>query len=166
MSGFTINRTIQSGNLTRDPELRSLPSGTSLCKLGLAVNERYKDSVTGEWADRANYFDWTVWGGIGEWVANNMRQGDGVTLEGRARWHSWETDDGAKRNKVEFTADSIAPHRSGGGGNGSQRQRRESEQAEYQPEPGFSNRTDVPADSEQDFAPATGGAADDDDIPF
>ena len=156
--------TCQSGNLTRDPELRSLPSGTSLCKLGLAVNERYKDSVTGEWADRANYFDWTVWGGIGEWVANNLRQGDGVTLEGRARWHSWETDEGSKRNKVEFTSDSIVPQRSGS--NGSQRQQRQSEQAEYQPEPGFSARSDVPADGDQDFAPAASAPPEDDDIPF
>jgi single-strand DNA-binding protein len=85
MSGFTINVVVQSGNLTRDPELRALPSGTMVCELGVAVNDRYKDS-NGEWQDRANFFDWTVWGGMGEWVANNCAKGDQVTLEGSARW--------------------------------------------------------------------------------
>lgn len=174
MSGFSINRAIQSGNLTSDPELRSLPSGTSLCKIRVAVNERYKDSVTNEWEDRANYFNWTIWGGIGEWVAKNLSKGDGVTLEGRAQWREWEVqgetrDDGRPlmRSAVEFIADSIVPQRSGEGGGGA-RTARQAEQAQAA-SGGFTPRSDVP-NPEGDFTPApTGGRTpvpDDDDIPF
>ena len=170
MSGFSINRVIMSGNLTRDPELRSLPSGTTLCNLGLAVNERFKDSQ-GEWQDRPNFFDWTVWGGIGEWVAKNMQKGDGVTLEGRARWHSWENDQGDKRTKVEFTCDSIVPQRSGGGGGQSSRDRRTEEQVNYgggyQPHP--EPASDVPGAQPGEFThPVPAGKSTDDggDYPF
>lgn len=175
MSGFTINRTVQSGNLTRDPELRSLPSGTSVCNLGIAVNERYKDSATGEWSDRANFFNWTVWGGIGEWVAKNLEKGDSVTLEGRARWHDWEDSQGNKRSAVDFVADSIVPQRSGGGG-GSERQQRREEQAagsDFQArDSGFTGRSDVTPDTAaEDFKAAGSRTAtkpppEDDDIPF
>lgn len=176
MPGFTINRAVHSGNLTRDPELRSLPSGTMVCNLGIAVNERYKDSVTGEWSDRPNYFNWTVWGGIGEWVGKNMSTGDGVTLEGRARWHSWEDSQGQKRSAVDFVADSVVPHRSGGGS--SERQERQSEQAsgaDFQSrDTGFTARSDVTPDAAaEEYKAAAAGQQQqqaqptpDDDIPF
>ena len=61
-----INRVVLVGNLTRDPELRHTPSGTAVCKLRLAVNTRQKDQATGEWGDKPNYFDVTVWGNQGE----------------------------------------------------------------------------------------------------
>ena len=64
-----INRVVISGNLTKDPELRQLPSGNSVCKLRMAVNTRVKDRDSGQWTDRPNYFDVTVWGGQGESVA-------------------------------------------------------------------------------------------------
>lgn len=170
MAGFNINVAVQSGNLTRDPELRSLPSGTMLCKLGVAVNERYKDSQ-GDWVDTPNYFDWTVWGGLGEWVAKNMQKGDGVTLEGRARWHSWENDQGQKRSAVEFTANSVIPRggKGGGGGQTSRDQRMEEEQ-----QMNGTPRSDVPEPAQGEFVhqetQATGGGTtgihDPDDIPF
>lgn len=173
MSGFSINVVTQSGNLTSDPELRSLASGTSVCRLRIAVNERFKNSATGEWDDRANYFDWTVWGGMGEWCAENLSKGDGVALSGRAKWREWEQEvEGktVKRQAVDFTADSVVPQRSGGGGSG--RTQRQAEQAVEDP---FVPRTDAGTDG---FAPAPGGeftlarepmpaaAGADDDIPF
>jgi len=57
-----INRVILTGNLTADPELSTLPSGTSVCRLRLAVNRRYKDQFMGEWSEKPNYFDIKVWG--------------------------------------------------------------------------------------------------------
>ena len=66
MAATNINRVIITGNLTSDPELRSLPSGTSVCKLRVACNTRRKDNSTGEWVDKPNYFDVTVWGAQGE----------------------------------------------------------------------------------------------------
>lgn len=115
MSGFSINTVCLSGNLTRDPELKTLGSGTSVCEVGLAVNERVKQGD--DWVDRPNFFDITVWGKIGEWVAKNMSKGDGLAVEGRLRFESWETEDGSKRSKVKVVANSIVP-RNGGGGNG------------------------------------------------
>lgn len=159
MAGFNINTVVVSGNLTRDPEFRSLPNGTPVCELGLAVNDRIKDD-TGNWTDRANFFDVTVWGGMGEWASRNLRKGAGVTIEGRLRYESWETD-GQKRSKVKIVANSIVPRdagagaQGGNGGNG-----------------GFTaSRTDVPANTD-DFAAAPvgggsgSGSAADDDIPF
>ena len=73
MSGFDINQLTISGNLTRDPELRT-PTGTQpVCSIRIAHNERYKNSA-GDWADRAQYFDVTIWGGLGEWVAGQRHQ--------------------------------------------------------------------------------------------
>jgi single-strand DNA-binding protein len=116
MSGFVINRVHLSGNLTADPEHRTIPSsGTTLCKLRIANNERYKDSGSGEWMDRPNYFNVTMWKGMADWVANNLHKGDEVVIEGRLRWHEWE-DNGQKRSAVDITADSIVPTRTRNGG--------------------------------------------------
>jgi single-strand DNA-binding protein len=156
VAGFTINTVVISGNLTREPELRSLPTGTSVCELGVAVNERIKDSA-GNWTDRANFFDVTVWGGMGEWVARNVGKGAAVVVEGRLRYEAWETE-GQKRSKVKIVANSIIPRDGGGGGGNSN---------------GYSApQSDVPANTD-DFAAApapvaapVGGGPADDDIPF
>ncbi|WP_354699606.1 single strand DNA binding protein [Paraconexibacter sp. AEG42_29] len=163
MAGFTINHVVVSGNLTRDPETRALPSGMQVCNFSVAVNERIKDRESGEWTDRPNYFDVTVWGGMGEWLGNNIRKGQAVVVSGRLNWRSWEKD-GVKRSAVSIVADSVVPERSGGGGGGG---------GSYGGGGGggFQPRSDVPADM-GDFAPAPapvgGGGAPtaDDDIPF
>src|SRR5205823_2850934 len=108
MAGFAINHVVVSGNLTRDPELSSTPGGNDVCKLGIAVNERFKKD--GNWIDRPNYFRVTIWGGVGRWAAEKLHKGDAVTLAGRLRWDSWERD-GQKREAVEIVADSIIPGR-------------------------------------------------------
>jgi single-strand DNA-binding protein len=152
VSGFTINSVTISGNHTRDPELRNLPSGTTVCKCRLAVNDRVKNKDTGEWTDKPNYFDVTVFGGLGEWLANNSGKGDGITVHGRLSWHEWDVEGGGKRSAVEIIADSIVPQRDGGGGGGGGSRQGES---------------DVPIDT-GDLLPvgtATPSAADD-DIPF
>ena len=66
MAASNINRVVLTGNLTADPDLRSLQSGMPVCKLRLAVNTRRKDGASGEWVDKPNYFDVTVWGKQGE----------------------------------------------------------------------------------------------------
>jgi single-strand DNA-binding protein len=108
MSGFDINQLTVSGNLTRDPELRNLPNSQAVCSIRIAHNERFKDAA-GDWTDRAAYFDVTIWGGLGEWIANNVSSGDKVVVAGRLRWREWETKDGAKRQAVDISADSIVP---------------------------------------------------------
>jgi single-strand DNA-binding protein len=107
MSQVNINRVVLTGNLTADPELRSLPSGTSVCKLRVACNTRRKDSATGEYVDKPNYFDVTVWGAQGENAARYLNKGRGVAVDGRLEWREWETDDGGKRQAVEIVSDSL-----------------------------------------------------------
>jgi single-strand DNA-binding protein len=102
-----INRVILVGNLTRDPELRTTPSGTSVCKLRLAVNERAKDPSTGQWGDRPNYFDITVWGAQGESCAQYLAKGRPVGVDGRLQWREWDAQDGTKRQAVEVVADNV-----------------------------------------------------------
>src|ERR687894_653332 len=76
MASTNINRVVLTGNLTRDPELRSLPSGMAVCNLRIASNTRRKDNSTGEWVDKPNYFDVTVWGARGENGARFTPQSD------------------------------------------------------------------------------------------
>jgi len=102
-----INRVVLVGNLTRDPELRHTPSGTAVCSLRIAVNTRRKDAATGEWGEKANYFDITVWGNQGENCAQYLSKGRPVAVDGRLEWREWEAQDGTKRQAVEVVADSV-----------------------------------------------------------
>ena len=102
----SINRVVLVGNLTRDPELRHTPSGTPVCSLRLAVNTRRKDE-SGQWTDKPNYFDITVWGQQGENCAQYLAKGRPVAIDGRLEWREWEAQDGAKRQAVEVVADSV-----------------------------------------------------------
>jgi single-strand DNA-binding protein len=102
-----INRVVLVGNLTKDPELRHTPSGTPVCSLRLAVNTRRKDAATGEWGEKPNYFDVTVWGNQGENCAQYLSKGRPVAVDGRLEWREWEAQDGSKRQVVEIIADSV-----------------------------------------------------------
>ena len=107
MAASNINRVIITGNLTADPELRSLPSGTSVCKLRVACNTRRKDGPSGEWVDKPNYFDVTVWGAQGENAARYLSKGRPVAVDGRLEWREWESPEGGKRQAVDIIADSV-----------------------------------------------------------
>ena len=96
MAATNINTVVVTGNLTRDPELKQLQSGTSVCKLRIAVNSRRKDQ-SGEWVDKPNYFDVTVWGAQGENCSTYLSKGRPVAIEGRLEWREWEGQDGNKR---------------------------------------------------------------------
>jgi single-strand DNA-binding protein len=102
-----INRVVLVGNLTKDPELRHTPSGTAVCSLRLAVNTRRKDGATGEWTEKPNYFDITVWGNQGESCAQYLSKGRPVAVDGRLEWREWDAQDGTKRQAVEIIADSV-----------------------------------------------------------
>lgn len=102
-----INRWCGTGNLTKDPELRSTPGGTSVCTLRLACNGRRKNGSTGEWEDKPNYFDVVVWGAHGENCARYLAKGRAVAIDGRLDWHEWETPEGAKRQAVQIVANTV-----------------------------------------------------------
>jgi single-strand DNA-binding protein len=153
MAATNINRVVLTGNLTRDPELRSTPSGTSVCGLRVACNTRRKDA-SGQWVDKPNFFDVTVWGAQGENCAQYLSKGRPVAIDGRLEWREWEAKDGSgKRQSIDIIADSVqflGGGRDSGEENGSR----------------FTPQSDVPADT-ADFQPAsTGGSSSDDDIPF
>ena len=100
-----INTVALSGNLTRDPELRQTPSGTSVCSLRMAVNRRRKSGD--EYVDETAYFDVTAWQGLGELCAKKLEKGSAITVQGRLDWREWETDDGGKRQAVQIVANEI-----------------------------------------------------------
>jgi len=102
-----INRVIVTGNLTRDPELRALQSGMSVCSLRIACNTRRKDA-SGEWVDKPNYFDVTVWGAQGENCARYLSKGRPVAIDGRLEWREWtDRETGQRRQSVDIVADSV-----------------------------------------------------------
>jgi single-strand DNA-binding protein len=153
VAATNINSVVITGNLTKDPELRSLPSGTAVCKLRVAVNTRRKNA-SGDWEDKPNFFDVTVWGAQGENCANYLSKGRPVAIQGRLEWREWG-EEGNKRQAVEIIADSVQflGSRDGGGGNGAGSS--------------FTPTSDVPADTSDFEGAGVGGGGDrDDDIPF
>jgi single-strand DNA-binding protein len=157
VAASNINVVVITGNLTKDPELRSTGGGTSVCELRVAVNSRRKDGATGEWVDKPNYFNVVVFGAQGDNCANYLSKGRPVAIEGRLDWREWDAKDGSgKRQAVQIVANSVqflgSRDGGGGGGNGN----------------GFTPQSDTPADtSDYDAAPTGAGAGGgDDDIPF
>jgi len=104
---MSINRVVISGNLTRDPELRATGGGTSVLKMGVAVNDRRKNQQTGEWEDVANFVDVTMFGARAEALSRYLSKGTKVAIEGKLRWSQWESQAGDKRSKLEVVADEI-----------------------------------------------------------
>ena len=117
----SYNRVILMGNLTRDPEVRFLPSNTPVCELGLAVNDRYQDKQSGEWVDRPNFIDCTAFGKSAESIGKFFAKGRPILIEGKLRYEQWEDKQtGAKRSKVKVVIDqwNFCDSKSGGGGSG------------------------------------------------
>ena len=98
----SFNQVILMGNLTRDPELRSTPSGQSVCNFGLALNRSYKNAE-GEWVEATDFVDIVAWGPLGERVAQYLTKGRPALVNGRLQSRSWEQD-GQKRSKLEVVA--------------------------------------------------------------
>jgi single-strand DNA-binding protein len=154
-----INRVIITGNLTKDPVLSSLPSGTNVCTLRIACNVRRRTN-DGQWEDSANYFDVTVWGQQGENCHKYLSKGRAVAIDGRLRWREWTDKEQQKRQSVDIIAETVQflggrDDAASGNGNGD----------------GYSSsaraaEADIPIDT-GDFvtAPAGAGTAED-DIPF
>ncbi len=151
MAATNINRVVLTGRLTRDPELRALPSGMSLCSLRLAFNTRKKDPSTGEWGEKGNFIDVTIWGRQGELAAQYLTKGRAVALDGRLEWREWQDQQGNKRQSVDIIADSVQFLGSREGGENGGR---------------FTPQSDVPADTGDFESAPVGAGGSDDDIPF
>ncbi len=152
---MSINRVIISGNLTRDPDLRSTASGMAVLSLGVAVNDRRRNQQTGEWEDYPNFVDCTMFGTRAESLARFLSKGTKVTIEGKLRWSQWERD-GQKRSKLEVVVDDLEFMSSRNGG----------QQGGYN-NGGYGNQSYAPA-APPPAAPVieTSSSVYDEDIPF
>ena len=112
----SFNRVILVGNLTRDPELRYIPSGTAVTEVGLAVNDRRK-GANGEWVDETTFVDVTLWGRQAEIASEYLNKGSSVLIEGRLKLDTWEKD-GKKNSKLRVIGERMQMLGSRGGSGG------------------------------------------------
>ncbi len=157
----SYNRVILVGNLTRDPELKYIPSGMAVCEVGLAVNDRRKNA-SGEWIEETTFVDVTLWARQAEVASEYLSKGSSVLIEGRLKLDTWETD-GQKRSKLRVVGErmQMLGSRSGGGGGGGGGNQRQYDSSEHGPSSGESSDYSQPARQSN----AAAGPPDE-DIPF
>lgn len=156
-----LNRVTLVGRLTRDPELRHTGGGNAICSIRLAVSSRQRDE-SGNWGDKSNFFDVTVFGRQAETASNYLSKGRRIGVDGRLSWREWEAQDGSKRQNVEIVANDLFfldSRGEGGEGGGWSGGGAGSGQGWSQPQA----PADLPVDT-SDMRPPS--SADDDDIPF
>lgn len=142
----SYNKVILVGNLTRDPELRYIPSGTAVTDIGLAVNDRRKNA-SGEWVEETTFVDITLWARTAEVACEYLGKGSSVLIEGRLKLDTWEKD-GQKQSKLKVIGERMQMLGARGDKTGSQSS--SPDQAQYS--------------QAAESAPA--GPVPDDDIPF
>ncbi len=150
----SFNRVILVGNVTRDIELRYIPSGTAVTDLGLAVNDRRK-SQSGEWVEETTFVDVTLWGRTAEVASEYLSKGSPVLIEGRLKLDTWESE-GQKRSKLRVVGERMQMLGGRGGGGGG----RPSQSAGDQSSPDYGSQA-AASQSDDDS-----GGPPDDDIPF
>lgn len=101
-----LNKVLLVGNLTRDPEKKALPSGTSVTTFGIATNRVWNDQ-SGQRQEQADYHNIVVFGKQAETSAQYLKKGQSVLIEGRIQTRSWDADDGTKRYRTEIVADRV-----------------------------------------------------------
>ena len=189
---MSINRVIISGNLTRDPELRSTQSGMDVLSFSVAVNDRRRNPQTNEWEDHPNFVDCTMFGNRARSLSQYLSKGTKVSIEGKLRWEQWERD-GQKRSTLKVIVDELEfmSSRNQGASYGASQQQGYTYQApapnaapapSYAPQqPNYGAQQQLPGYQPQQYAPAPQVAAQavaakpvidasssvyDDDIPF
>jgi single-strand DNA-binding protein len=155
----SFNRVILVGNLTRDPELRYLASGTAVTDIGLAVSEKHKNA-SGEWVEETVFVDVTLWARTAEVASEYLTKGSPILIEGRLKLDSWEKD-GQKRSKLKVVCDRMqmlgGRGQGGGEGGGPRPAARQTAQNSAYSQP-------APPEEVYDAPPAEPAAGD--DIPF
>ena len=139
----SYNRVILVGNLTRDPELKYIPSGTAVTEVGLAVNDRRKNAQ-GEWVDETTFVDVTLWARQAEVASEYLSKGSSVLIEGRLKYDTWEKD-GQKHSKLRVVGERMQMLGGRGGGGGGQDTRPATSQ---QPEPAQTASAGPPPDDD------------------
>ncbi len=110
-----LNKVMIIGRLTRDPELRTIPSGASVCQIGLATNYVYNNQATGQKVEQVEYHNVVLWRKLGEIAAQYLKKGRRVYIEGRLQTRSWDGKDGQKRSRTEIIAENMIMLDSGSG---------------------------------------------------
>ena len=103
---FSLNKAMIVGNLTRDPELRTTPSGKSVCSFGVATNRRWKDQ-DGNPKEEVEFHDVVSWGKQAEIISQFLKKGNKAYIEGRLQTRSWEGQDGVKRQRTEIITENF-----------------------------------------------------------
>lgn len=117
----SYNKVLLMGNITRDIELRALPSGNSVATIGLAVNRKWRDPQSGEMREETTFVDCEAFGKTAEHISKFFSKGRPIFLEGRLKLDSWQDkNDGSKRSKLKVVVESFEfiDSKSGGGGGG------------------------------------------------
>lgn len=155
----SFNKVILMGNLTRDPQVRYTGSGTAVTDVGLAVNRTWFDKQANERREEVTFVDVTLWGRTAEVAGEYLAKGRPVLIEGRLQLDQWDDKEtGQKRSKLHVVGENMTMLPSGGGGGGGPR-----------PGGGAPASSSPPAGAQgqsQNFEPASGGAAPDDEVPF
>lgn len=100
----SYNKVILMGNLTRDPELKVLQGGSTVCEFGMAMNESWTDKSSGEKMESVCFVDVDIWGKQAETVDKFFEKGKPILVEGSLRYESWESEDGNKRSRIKVRA--------------------------------------------------------------
>ena len=167
---MSINRVVITGNLTRDPEVRRTQGGMAVMSFGIAVNDRRRNSQTGEWEDYANFVDCTMFGERADKISPYLSKGSKCGIEGKLRYSTWENGDGQKRSKLEVIVDEIeflSPRQGNqGGAQGGYGQQaggyaygsgNAAQAAPQQPKGGYGQPSPQQQWSDQQYAQAQGG---------
>ncbi len=104
---MSLNKVLIIGNMTRDPETRSTPSGQTVANFGIATNRRWKDSTSGEFKEQAEFHNIVAWGKLAETCGQYLKKGGRVYIEGRLQTRSWEDQAGAKKSRTEIVAEQM-----------------------------------------------------------
>lgn len=104
---YSLNKVQLIGNLTRDPEVRQIPSGQMVCTVGVATNRRWKDQNTGDYKDQTEYHNVVCWGRLAEIAGQYLKKGTKVYFEGRLQTRSWDDDNGKKNYRTEIVAENM-----------------------------------------------------------
>ncbi len=164
----SFNRVILMGNLTRDPQVRYIPSGTAVAELGLAINRTWFDKNSNQKKEDVTFVDVTLWGRQAEIAGEYLAKGRSVLIEGRLQLDTWQDkESGQNRSKLKVVCENmtmVGGRNEGGSGGGGGYQKPQSGSASSSSgHDDFSSPSGSPAD---DFYDAPSGDIPEDEVPF
>lgn len=151
---FSLNRAQIIGNLTRDPETRTVPSGQTVASFAVATNRRWT-TQTGETQDATEFHEVVAWGKLADIAAQILSKGKKVYVEGRLQTRQWDTPDGDKRQRTEIIAENLialSPREGGGEFGPTAPKTVAPKSAKKEPEEGGSAGETAPADNDIDLS--------------